>query len=490
MARMNLLFFMSDNHSRDVSGCYGHPLVHTPTLDQLAEAGARFANAYCASPLCCPSRSALATGRFPHQTGYWDNIFAYDGRVTSWMKRLRDAGYNVVSVGKLHFAKTDERNGFSEEIVPMHILDGKGGIKGLLRGYGAALAPANNEMWDLYFRQSGIGTTHYEEYDEEITSRAIAWLETHASSHEPWALFVSYVSPHPPFTVPKRLYDLYPLHEVPLPPRFRPEERATHPAAEYHREIFGTREIDEHSLRHVAASYFALITHVDEQIGKVLSRAESLGVTDEANIVYTSDHGELFGAHGLLGKGILYEGAVAVPLLMAGPSVPKGGVVRELASQVDLYPTLLEGCDVALEDEDSDLPGRSLWSAIRGDESARPCFAEYHAHYSKNGSFMLRKGTMKLVHHVAMPPQLFDLERDAVEAVDLAADAASASTLAALERDLRAICDPEEVDRHAKADQRVRGNQHGGVEKLSEAPVIKFTPPPGVTADVAWSVDK
>ena len=112
----NLLFLQSDNHNRNVLGCYGHPVVQTPNLDRLAAGGTRFANAYASSPLCSPSRASIANGRYPHQTGYWDNGLVYDGRVPSWMQRLRTAGYRTASVGKLHFRSSEEDHGFDEEL--------------------------------------------------------------------------------------------------------------------------------------------------------------------------------------------------------------------------------------------------------------------------------------------------------------------------------------------------------------------------------------
>jgi len=99
----NLILFLSDNHTRNFVGAYGHPVVQTPILDKIAGRGVRFDNAYCASPLCCPSRAALATGRYPHQTGYWDNALAYDGKTPTWHHRVRDSGATVTSIGKLHF---------------------------------------------------------------------------------------------------------------------------------------------------------------------------------------------------------------------------------------------------------------------------------------------------------------------------------------------------------------------------------------------------
>ena len=129
----NLIIFESDNHNRDVLGCYGHPIVRTPNLDRIAANGTRFANAYCSSPLCCPSRASLATGLYPHQSGYWDNCLVYDGSRPSWATRVRAQGHTAVSVGKLHFRSTEDDNGFSREIAPMHIVDGIGGLVNLLR---------------------------------------------------------------------------------------------------------------------------------------------------------------------------------------------------------------------------------------------------------------------------------------------------------------------------------------------------------------------
>ncbi|MEO1104192.1 MAG: sulfatase-like hydrolase/transferase, partial [Pseudomonadota bacterium] len=147
MEPKNLLFILSDNHARGFTGCYGHPLARTPNLDALAARGVRFANAYAASPLCCPSRAALATGRFPHQTGYWDNAIPFDGTHASWMRRLTEAGHACSSIGKLHFRDTRPANGFGEEILPMHIVDGRGGVHMLLRA--VEREPVNRGQWHV-----------------------------------------------------------------------------------------------------------------------------------------------------------------------------------------------------------------------------------------------------------------------------------------------------------------------------------------------------
>ncbi len=484
----NLIFFQSDNHNRAVTGCYGHAYVKTPNLDRIAASGVRFAHAYSTSALCCPARAAIATGRYPHQTGFWDNAIAYDGSVPSWHHRLRDQGHTVVAVGKLHFRSEKDDNGYTEEIEPLHLHDGKGAIKNLLRGYDAEPAKDDGSFWQLYMHRSGVGATHYQDYDRRITAQSIAWLKRHAhDSGKPWVLYVSYISPHPPFTVPKRLYDLYPEKDMPLPAGFKRGERSEHPATQHLRHMDGMRDFtDEAALRRVAAGYFGLITHMDEQVGEVMQAAEALGLLAHTRIAYTSDHGELFGAQGLFGKKSLYEASVGVPLLLSGPGVARNTVSRQMVSHADLFPTLVEGAGAALTDADAELLGVSLWPAANGHHATRTAFAEYHAQGSKAAAFMLRDGAMKLIYHVGMPAQLFNLQRDPHELHDLAA--VEPVIAQALEKKLQAICDPAAVDARAKADQRKWVEFWGGREKVAGTSQILFTPPPGVSQEEAWAI--
>ena len=484
----NLIFFQSDNHNRAVTSCYGHRYVKTPNIDRIAASGVRFANSYSTSALCCPARAAIATGRYAHQTGFWDNAIAYDGSVPSWHHRLRAQGHTVVAVGKLHYRSEKDDNGFTEEIEPMHLHDGKGAIKNLLRGYDAEPPRDDGSFYNLYMQRSGVGETHYQDYDRRITAKTIAWLKRHIKGNrKPWVLYVSYISPHPPFTVPQRLYDLYPEKEMPLPAGFRKGERSEHPAAQHLRYMDGLPDItDEAALRRVAAGYFGLITHMDEQIGAVMQAAEALGLLANTRIAYTSDHGELFGTQGLFGKKNLYEAAVGVPLLLSGPGVPHGTVSQQMVSHVDLFPTLIEGAGARLAEADRDLHGVSLWPAANGNDTVRTSFAEYHAQGSKAAAYMLREGAMKLIYHVGMPAQLFDLVRDPDELHDLAAT--EASTVQALEQKLRSICDPQAVDARAKADQRQWVEHWGGRDQVAGTTQILFTPPPGVSQKDAWAI--
>ena len=352
----NLLFILSDNHNRRFAGAYGHPQASTPHIDRLAAEGVTFDNAYAASPLCCPSRAALATGRYPHQTGLWDNAIVYQGEPVSWMRRLRDQGHKVVSVGKLHFRSSEDDNGFSREILPMHILDGKGGVHMLMRGFDEE--PVNKGQWELYMERAGIGTAPYQDFDHQITDAATAWLRDEAQGHDkPWVLFVSFPSPHPPFRVPEGFYTLTDEAAVDLPTGWRPDERSEHPADRHLRRMMDTGEIrDEAALRRVQTGYLGLIAHLDRQIGKLLACLEETGLADSTRVLYTSDHGDLAGQNGLFGKSCLYEGAIGVPLVVSGADNSTGRRAQ-LTSHVDLFPTIVEAVGGQLDPRDADRPG-------------------------------------------------------------------------------------------------------------------------------------
>ncbi len=164
---------------------------------------------------------------------------------------------------------------------------------------------------------------------------------------------------------------------------------------------------------------------------------------------------------------------------MSGPEIAAGGVVSQLASHVDLFPTVVEALGASLADEDADLPGVSLWPAVAGRETDRLAFAEFHAQSSKTAGYLLRDGKDKLVYHVNMPRQRFDLESDPEETNDLALDGGADPTADALEAKLRAMLDPEAVNRRAMADQLAHADRHGGVDAVRDRGTFSYTPVPG-----------
>ena len=175
MKPANLLFILSDEHNRRVLGCSGHQMIRTPNLDRLAASGVRFTDAYTNSPICVPARAALATGRYVHQIRFWDNGIPYDGSVPSWGHRLKEAGHEVVSIGKLHFRSAEDDNGFTEEVMPLHVVEGIGDPLGWLRD------PLPERRGCLRLaNDAGRGDSTYQQYDDRITAAAVDWLKAKA----------------------------------------------------------------------------------------------------------------------------------------------------------------------------------------------------------------------------------------------------------------------------------------------------------------------
>ncbi|MES3707454.1 sulfatase-like hydrolase/transferase [Pseudomonas putida] len=474
---MNLLFIMSDEHNRQMSGCYGHPHVRTPNIDKLARNGVRFTNAYCNSPICVPARSALATGRYVHETGNWDNAAPYHGEVPSWGHRLIEQGHEVVSIGKLHYRNDSDDNGFSRSVIPLHVVDGVGDVFALVRDNFEPKLSNRKKIED-----AGPGESSYTRYDRSICDEAVEFLRQQSDTPDkPWVLFVSFVCPHFPLIAPQRFYDMYPHDQVVLPKQHCKHERPTHPAIEMYRHISGTRDdFDEASIRKALATYYALCSYMDDQVGQVLGALEQSGLADNTRIIYTSDHGDTMGEHGVWFKNTMYEGSVTVPMIVAGPDLPKGKVVDTPVSLVDCFPTIVDAVGGQLDVVDTDLPGRSLLDFAHADEvQERWVFSEYHASGSITGTFMIRTNQYKLVHYVGFDPQLFDLIADPGELRDLAGDAQYSQVLASCMKKLREVCSPGAVDRQAKNSQNSRVAAHGGREAvINGGYTIPFSPVP------------
>ena len=463
----NLLFIMSDEHTRQALGCYGSSFMKTPNLDRLAGRGTRFASAYNNSPLCVPSRASLATGRYAHQTGCWDNGHPWDDSIPGWSHRLRQAGHRTVAIGKLHYRSTEDDNGFDEEIIPMHVRYGIGDLFGLLRddppSYG--MIPAS------LARDAGPGESNHTDYDREITRTACDWLRDDAPKwrDKPWVLFVSFVCPHFPLIAPQEFFDLYSADEVPWPRLYSPEERSDHPAIIALNKSWNYDDyFDAEKVRIARAAYYGLCSFLDHNVGQVLAALDDGGLTADTRIIYTSDHGECLGNRGIWSTSVMYEESVGVPLIVAGADLPEGAVVETPVSLVDCYPTIVEGVGETLSEADCALPGRSLIDLASHDEPDRVVFSEYHAGGSITGFFMVRNGHWKYVHYEGLAAQLFDLEADPGEEKDLANDADYADVRAACEAKLRTIADPEAVNARAFADQRATIMRHGGVDVVRE----------------------
>ena len=481
---MNLLILMSDEHTRRMTGCYGHEIVQTPTIDALAARGVRFDRAYVNCPICVPSRANFMTGQYVHQSGHWDNAHAWAGEPEGWSHRLTDQGHVATTIGKLHFHDVADPNGLTESRVAMNIFQGKGDYHGSMRW--RRLRTIEGVQGDMV-AGAGPGESHYTRFDRAVTAEACQWLENESGNHEkPWCLMVSQLCPHPPLVAPQEFYDLYPHDQMDLPIAWQIDDWPDHPywnEARVSRIPFAPGEyFSEADVRRAIASYYGITTFMDDNFGQVLAALEASGQAENTRIIYTSDHGEMLGGFGLWGKMCMYEDSVGVPLIMAGPDIPQGQTNDTNVTWADIFPTVLEAVGARPAAGDESLPGSSLWQFAGGaSDPDRIAFSEYHAAKSHTGNFMIRGRRYKYIHYAAVeiPCQLFDLDNDPQELQDLGRDPAFQSVRERMHAQLEKVCDPAAVDAAAFASQRALIDSYGGEDFVYEqGPIIGATPTP------------
>lgn len=476
MEPSNLLFIMSDEHSRKMLGSYGHEQVRTPNLDRLAKRGTRFSAAYTNSPICVPARAIFATGRYAHETRYWDNAMPYDGKIEGWGQRLQREGIRVESIGKLHYRNEKLPTGFDLQIDPMHAKDGIGQVWGSVRDPLPEERPAN------ILNKIGAGESSYNRYDRMIAKKACEWLRTEADGGDkrPWLLYLGFVAPHFPLVVPEEYLELYPSNTLP-PRKLDPEAGfVRHPWLQRMDDFsqIDRRLTAEQRLMAVGA-YCGLCTYLDELIGNVLEVLSATGLAETTRVIYVSDHGDNVGARGMWGKSNMYEESTGIPLIMAGAGVPAGKVSNTPVSLVDAHMTILDcfGLNQSAEEEAS--TKRSWFDVAESeDDPDRMIFSEYHAAHSPSAAFMIRRGRYKLIYYVDYPPELFDLVSDPEEEHDLAGDENYADILNEYQILLRTIIDPENIDRLAKNDQNALVEKFGGRDQALNTGTPGATPVP------------
>jgi choline-sulfatase len=461
--RRNVIVIMSDEHSAQVMGCSGHPVAKTPHLDQLAARGVRFSSAYTPSPICVPARAAFATGMRVHQTRHWDNAMPYTGVPRGWGHLLQQHGVRVESIGKLHYRSEEDQVGFDAEHMPMHVTGGRGMVWASIRAPYVAEVPGGTRMLGA---RIGAGESSYTSYDRGVTERAVQWLQDAARTPDrPFVLYVGLVAPHFPLVAPQAFFDLYPVERLPEAKLHPSTGYVRHPWVEAYAQFMRNEESFQSPRERLDAfaAYFGLVSYLDHNVGQILDTLHTTGLGDDTTVFYTSDHGDNVGARGLWGKSTLYQESVGIPMIAAGPDI-RPGICETPVDLLDLFPTILAAAGLHVgPDTVAGRPGRSLYDiAARPRDDERVVFSEYHAAGSNSAAFMVRKGCWKYHHYVGFQPELFDLEDDPEERVDLAGRPSHAAVLADMLGELRRICDPDEVDALAKSDQEALVSRHGG----------------------------
>lgn len=458
----NTLILLTDEQEAQVMGCAGHPFVTTPHMDALAARGTRFTNAFTPSPICVPARAALATGRWVHQIGYWDNAMGYDGRIPGWCHDLAQAGQRVESIGKLHYVSESAPTGFTRQHQPAHLAAGIGQVWGSVRN------PLPDEKRSPFlFNELGAGESSYNRYDMASAEIAVAWLKERAAeqSTTAWTLFVGFVAPHFPLVVPQKYLDQIDFDRIPAP-RLHPDNgHPRHPWVQRHADCSNPdQELGSVERRREAlACYFALVNFVDEQLGMVLNTLKDAGLEGSTRVIFSSDHGDNQGVRGMWNKSTLYREATHVPMVVAGPGVPENHLCHTHVNLIDVAPTVLANAGLP---PDKALPGRDLLEIAHSpDDPQRLGFSEYHAVGSPSAAFMLRQDRWAYHHYVGYPAELFDVKDDPGQTTNLASSSTHQEVCQYFEKILRQQLDPEAVDRLAKADQDRLIEKFGGREK-------------------------
>jgi len=425
--RPNVLLILTDQHSFRYVGSRdtgrGGESVETPTLDRLAGSSIEFDTTYCPVPLCTPSRYAMLSGREAMRAGAWNNGSVLDPDLITLPETLSNSEYKTYLEGKMHFGGKVQFGGFDHRTY--------GDLTGRSAHQGE---PPTQYSHPPDYRRllSEVGTTAIPEsllQETRTVEESIATLREHRhdDSDRPWFLCASFSRPHWPRTAPSRFVDEYWPENVPEP-RVSGGDTDDHPLVTACAERTTANELTHEEMLRARAGYFAAVEYIDEIIGDFLLRLDNDGFLDNTIVIYTSDHGELAGEHGLWEKRTWHEAATRVPLFVRLPSHRSGNATPETlrtpVSLLDLYPTV---CRLVDAEPPEGLDGRDLSKAVRtGTEpEAKPivvdCFGMFgndDLHYR-----MVRDGRYKYVRFRDAPELLFDLEADPLETENIAADA-------------------------------------------------------------------
>jgi len=447
---LNILFICTDQFNAECTHYAGHPLVRTPNLDLLAEHGTVFTNCYSNSPVCVPARAAMFTGLYPHEVEAYDNASPFDGRVPTWANRLTDSGYICRATGKLDFLYN--HNYGMQEVDTVHDHHTSPDITAFFR---RPLVPRINSREQI---EAFIEETPHP--DTRFVKETVRFLKEEAPTLEkPWMHYLGLNCPHPRWVIPERFYRMYPLEDIPLPKMPNGWPPQLHPVlAETNRYNKFDERFPEETIRRARAAYFGMITMLDEWVGEILEALEQSGEAGQTVVIFTSDHGEMLGEHGMWFKNTPYEQAARVPLIISGPGF-EGKTVEAPVSHVDLAATVLELGGV---EPPRKLRGRSVIPLVKGTESPseRWVYGELNNEGMITGTFWIRKGPWKYVYFVGYPPLLFNLESDPGEFENLAGREAYRRVEEELKELLYRTVDPEAVSAAAFADQERRLKQY------------------------------
>jgi choline-sulfatase len=451
----NILLLMADQLAAAHLPAYGNAVVHAPRLSALASEGVVFESAYCASPLCAPSRFALLAGRRPSEIAAYDNAAELPAGTPTIAHVLRAAGYDTALAGKMHFVGPDQLHGFEERLTTDVYPSGFDWTPDWRLAAGERLEWFHNTTSLLSSRVAEAAMQT--DYDDEVCFRAVQRIRDLSlrQGEAPFFLTVSFTNPHDPWEIRQRYWDLYDENAID-PPVVAPLPRGeADPHSLRLRDMIGLdrRPLAEAEVRRARHGYYAAISYLDERVGEVLDALGATGLDRDTIVVFTADHGELLGERGLWYKMSFLEGSARVPLVVRGHGLPARRIEGPV-SQLDLAPTLAELAGAPAGE--AGFEGRSLLGALRGGPSPGEAFGEYLAEGVSAPAVMIRRGRHKYIRCPGDPDLLYDLDADPLELHNLAGEPRGEPIAAAFKAESEERWDLAELERRVLASQLSR----------------------------------
>ncbi len=458
--RPNVLLIMADQLAAPALAAYGNAVVRTPNIDRLAREGAVFENAYCNYPQCAPSRASMLTGRLCSRIGVYDNAAELRASTPTLMHYLRTLGYRTVLSGKMHFVGPDQLHGFEERLT-------------------TDIYPADFTWcpdWEAeqldypwahrieVIESSGLCARSLQiDYDEETAFKAEQAIYDLARQRDgkPFFLTVSFTHPHNPYVTTPEYWGRYDCDEIDVPqvPPI-PFERCDPHSQRLHEQIgLNRHRPSAEAIRNARHAYYAMISYVDDQVGRLLAALEAASLAEDTVVIFTSDHGEMLGERGLFYKMNFFEWSARIPLIVRVPGRPPAMRHRGAVSLVDLMPTILDLAGLPEDGLVDELDGTSLLPLLDGDVASRGAdhaYGEYLAEGTLAPCLMIRRGRFKFIYSDADPIQLYDLEADPLELENLGGNDEHRETVSGFIEELRGIWHPEKLRTQIVESQRAR----------------------------------
>lgn len=447
----NILFIQADQQRRDLTGFHGSGLVQTPNIDRLAAAGTVFEDAYTVSPICAPARASMLTGIYPARHGVLRNPESGEPSgmdfvpgVETFGTMLRGAGYDVYHVGKWHVGRTltPQDCGFRGVYHPGYGYPGKHpDYLGYLESIGVEARRIGDEFHSHYPDGSeGQLLAAVQQGPEEaavphyLAARVIEDIDSAAAGDRPFFIRMDFWGPHAPYVIPERYMRMYDPAEIPPWPNQDDPLEGKPSIQRLMRGYWGADGFTREDWARIVAACCGYTTLIDDAVGRVMAHLEDAGLADSTAVFYTSDHGGMVGGHGLMDKGpYLYQEICRVPMFIRMPGRPGGRRVGGFVLNMDFMPTFLETAGAAVP---AGLDARSLMPALVGDSwrGRDDVYIEFHGHQCPYETRALVKGGWKYVFNGPDVDELYDLESDPGELVNLIGSTEAAARTAEMRK--------------------------------------------------------